>query len=109
MGPSGSQGPQGVQGSQGPQGIQGPSGSQGPEGPQGLQGPAGTVSLTEYTNDPISASLGDSWLIKNIDRVQGSALLFFGAMPITQEVTSYNFLFSVKTTEGTYRTLLTKT
>ena len=66
----------------------------------------GSVIFPEYDLDPVGPSFGEAWILRTIEAFGGDLLYFHGAMPVTTN-DEYKFEFSVLTTGGIKRTLLT--
>lgn len=62
--------------------------------------------IPEYTTDPLSPALGESWILRTFLSFGGDLIYFHGAMPVTTGEDN-KFEFSVLTTGGVKRTLLT--
>jgi hypothetical protein len=60
------------------------------------------LNLPILMADPIGAVDGDAWILATLSQNCGDLIYFHGAMPVT-EISSDQFLFSVKTPSGAKR------
>lgn len=65
---------------------------------------SGSVSIPEYTSDPVSPSARDAWVLRTGSMSGGGELMYMiGGMPVLSSGTGggYTYQFKYRTDEGT--------